>query len=323
MTDNGVTSDPAAASRHSSHRHVSDAEVAATRDLKGVTDELALAFADLGRNEASTTVRVRAHGGVGDAAAMAALYPRRHVGGGKLYLNGMSGRGFLIALFGFDGSVIATFDGEGITAERTAAATALAIRRLAAPGASIAALFGTGAQSTWHIEALAQEMDLQELRLVGRDPKKVRDLVRWAAERGINAKAAAADDAVRGAAVVATVTSSHEPLFDGRLLEDGCLVCGVGSTKAERRELDAATVERARLVVSDSVLGAQTEAGDLIQAVADGVFDFTDLVGLDTVMADPSFGRNPDAGGIILFESQGIALEDVAGAWHVLQRVER
>ncbi len=115
------------------------------------------------------------------------------------------------------------------------------------------------------------------------------------------------------------MTASYQPVFDGRRLDPGALVCAVGSTKADRREVDTATVQRAGFVVSDSAQGARTEAGDLIGAAADGVFDWVDLFDL----ADVVVGRvsPPEPGSqIVLFESQGVALQDVVAATLVYQR---
>lgn len=298
--------------------HITDEQVEASSNIRGVTDELALAFFDLARGDAATTVRVRAHADAGDAAAMSAIYPRRGVGGGKLYMNASNGRAFLIALFADDGSLLATFDGEAITAERTAAATALATRTMSRPGSRTAALFGTGVQAGWQAQALAGELPLDDLRIVGRSEDKTRALVQWCVDRGIAARATGAREAVTDADVVVTVTATVTPLFDGDWLADGALVCGVGSTKATRRELDAATVRRAHLIVTDSVEGARTEAGDLIAAAADGILDWSSVIGLDQFIAE-----QPDlpASGVRLFESQGVAIEDVVGAWHALRRL--
>ena len=138
------------------------------------------------------------------------------------------------------------------------------------------------------------------------------------ARRGIAARATGAREAVTDADVVVTVTAASAPLFDGEWLADGALVCGVGSTKATRRELDATTVRRALLIVTDSVEGAHTEAGDLIAAAADGILDWSQVMGLDQFIAEqPALPTS----GIRLFESQGVAIEDVVGAWHVLRRL--
>ncbi|MHB1128707.1 MAG: ornithine cyclodeaminase family protein [Ilumatobacteraceae bacterium] len=301
------------------HHHITEQQVLDSADLRAVTDELVHAFGDLANEKAATTVRLRATIGKTGASGMAALYPRRNVGGGKLYAYSPTGRALLIAIFDTAGMLLATFDGETITAERTAATTAVAIRRLAPMDATIGVLFGTGRQAIWQVQAMAQEMSLQELRVVGRSAEKTQHLVDWCTTNGINAFATDPRTAVQDADVVVTVTETYEPLFDGNWLKEGALVCGVGSTTAARQELDVMTVKRATLVVSDSAEGALIEAGDLIHAAAEGHFSFDRLVGLDVVVADPQYPLPQE--GIRLFESQGLALEDVVGAWHVLHRL--
>jgi ornithine cyclodeaminase/alanine dehydrogenase-like protein (mu-crystallin family) len=300
--------------------HLDDDDVLGSTDMAGMTDELELAFADLGVGTAATARRVRAHFGGGDASAMSAFHARRGVGGGKVYLNNPGvGRGFMVVLFREDGSLLGTVSGTKLTAERTGATTALGIRHLARSGATRAAMFGTGEQARWQLLALDQELDLDEVRVVGRNPERVDELVAWARESGLPAVASSAENAVRDAQVVVTVTATVEPLFDGRWLADGALVVGVGSTKVHRQELDVETVRRASLVVSDAADSARDEAGDLVHAADAGAFDWDSLVGLEQVVA--ADGPRPADHGITLFESQGLALEDVAGAWQVLHRL--
>lgn len=301
------------------HLHFDDRQIAELCDLATTTDWLEQAWRDLGEGRAHTTVRVRAGGKDLMASAMAASWPRHRVGGGKLYLTHSGGFSFLVALFSPEGGLLATFDGAGLTATRTAAATAVAVRRLKPPEFGACALFGTGAQSKPHALALAQELDVEDLRLCGRNPAKVGALACWAQRRDIPARAVGADEAVDGAGVVVTVTASYRPVFDGRRLDPGALVCAVGSTKADRREVDAATVQRAGFVVSDSAEGARAEAGDLIGAAADGVFDWADLFDLADVVAGRVSPPEPGSQ-IVLFESQGVALQDVAAAALAYQR---
>jgi len=292
--------------------HLDDATVAELLDLPGTTDALEAALADLAGGRAATTLRVRAAAGGSMASAMAAVVPALGVSGGKLYGTHPGGFSFVIALFSTDGGVLCTLDGDMVTRIRTAAATAVAIRHLTPPASTVAALFGTGNQSRWQARAIAQEMELTDLRMWGRSPERVRELVAWARGEGMPARAVEdGAEAVAGAGVVVTVTASYVPLFPGGKLGDDVLVCGVGSTKAERRELDGATVGRARTIVTDSREGAVIECGDLIQAAADGLVDLEALVELADVVA----GAAPvPRTGVTIFESQGIALEDVAAA---------
>jgi ornithine cyclodeaminase/alanine dehydrogenase-like protein (mu-crystallin family) len=292
--------------------HLEDRDVGELLDLRATTDALEAAFGELGRGEAATTTRVRASVGSSMASGMAAIVPAAGISGGKLYGTHPGGFSFVVALFSTDGGVLCTLDGDMLTRIRTAAATALAVRRLAPSGARVAALFGTGNQSRWQAQALAQELELDELRIWGRSAQPVDELTEWARGQGLPARALSdPGDAVDGAGVVVAVTSSYTPVFPGERLGDDVLVCGVGSTKAERRELDGATVAKAALIVTDSCDGAVVECGDLIQAQREGLVDLSDVRELSDVVC----GRvaRPDHG-VVLFESQGIALEDVVGA---------
>ncbi len=300
--------------------HFSEEQIARLCDLETVTDWLERAWRDLGNGDAATTLRVRASADGLMGSAMAASWPRHQVVGGKLYITHKGGFAFLVGLFSPDAGLVATFDGAGLTAIRTAAATALAVRHMTPPDAQIAAVLGTGLQSRPHVAALAQELPLRDLRVWGRDLSRAQDVAAWGRARGIPARAVVdANDAINGARVVATVTSSYEPLFEGELLHPAALVCAVGSTKAERREIDAATVRRACFVVSDSAEGARGEAGDLIQAAAEGIFDWENLADLADVVAG-TVEPPPPGSGIVLFESQGVALQDVVIATLAHQR---
>lgn len=298
--------------------HLDDAAVERHGDLAAITDSLVEAWTELAAGRAATTVRVRTSVDKLMASGMAAVLPSQGVAGGKLYATHKNGFDFIVALFGAEGGVLATFEGRALTAMRTAAATAVAVRYLKPEGATVAALFGTGYQSTWHALALQQELELDELRICGRTPAAVDALVAWSKDRGIPAVAAGPDEAIREAHVVAAVTAAYEPVFSGAGLASNALVCGVGATKADRRELDAETVRRADLVYADGVEGAKNEAGDLIGAAREGALDWDRVHDITDVITGVS-GRTPDTG-IVLFESQGIALQDVAAAATVYAR---
>ncbi len=137
---------------------------------------------------------------------------------------------------------------------------------------------------------------------------------------GIPASAAAsAASAVDGADVIVTVTQSTSPLFPAAVLADGALICAVGATKYDRCEIGADVVARCATVVCDDVVGSRTECGDLIQAHRAGAFDWDRAVELHAVLAGTVVvdraGPAP-----VLFETQGVALQDVAAAGLAWQR---
>lgn len=299
--------------------HLDDRTIEQLLDLAGVTDVVGAAFAAWGRGEAATTQRVRASVPGAMASAMAAVVPP--FSGGKLYATKDGRFTFLNVLFDVDGRLLCTLDGDALTAFRTPAACALAIRELACPAPTTAALVGAGRQGWYHLEMLAAELPgLREVRIADINPQAVESMVARAQQAGIPAvaevDAAAAAD---GAHVIVTVTQSTAPLFPSSAVMDDALICAVGATKYDRCEIGAKLVDRCAAVVCDDVTGSQVECGDLIQAHAAGCFDWDRAIELHAVLAGTV--QVPRAGaGPVLFETQGVALQDVAAAGLAWQR---
>src|SRR5207244_3688863 len=128
---------------------------------------------------------------------------------------------------------------------------------------------------------------------------------------------ASAEEAVRGADIIVTATSSAQPVLEGAWLRPGAHLNAVGSNRAERRELDDAAVRRAETIVVDSLEQARLEAGDLL--AVDGGTPLGRAVELKEIIAGRHPGRSGDSG-ITLFKSLGIGLEDLAAAALVYDR---
>jgi ornithine cyclodeaminase/alanine dehydrogenase-like protein (mu-crystallin family) len=293
--------------------HLDEQAITDLLDPAAVTEAVGAAFAAWGRGEAATTPRLRAASSGQMASAMAAVVPP--YSGGKVYSTAGGRFTFVDVLFGSDGQLLCTLDGDVLTRLRTPAASALAIRSLAVPGARSAALIGSGRQAWPHIEMLMQEIPLLErLALWGRRSAAVDDLVRRARALGIPAVAAPGPRAaVDDADVVITVTSGADVLFEATDISERTLVCAVGATKYDRREVGEDTVRRCAAIVCDDVVGSQVECGDLIYAHAVGAFSWTEAVELRDVVAGivtvPRSGPAP-----VLFETQGVAIQDIAAA---------
>ena len=293
--------------------HLDDATIAELLDPASVTESVRAAFAAWGHGEAATTPRVRAAAGGLMASAMAAVVPP--YSGGKVYATRQGAFTFVIALFDAEGMLVCTLDGDTITRLRTPAVSALAIRELAVPGSATAALIGTGRQAWSHLEMLGRELSgLTQVAVCGRRETAVGELVDRARAAGIPAVPVTTPErAVDGADVVVTVTASTEPLFSADVVGDRTLLCAVGATKYDRRELGCDVVARCAAVVCDDVAGSKIECGDLIGAAAGGAFDWECAIELGDLLAGqvdvPRAGDAP-----ILFETQGVAIQDVAVA---------
>lgn len=227
----------------------------------------------------------------------------------------------LIILFSPEtGDPLAVMDGRYITEIRTAAVSAIASRALARPNASTVAILGTGVQARAHIEAMRTLESVTSIRVWGRDFDKADALAKREPEGGASVRAVATiGDACRGADIVCTVTASDVPVIGAGYIARGTHINAVGACTPRARELPAELVGSSR-IVCDSREGALAEAGDIILAIRDGTLPAQpEIALLCDVVAGKTAGRT-SAEEITLFESLGVAIEDLACAALVYER---
>jgi ornithine cyclodeaminase/alanine dehydrogenase-like protein (mu-crystallin family) len=213
-----------------------------------------------------------------------------------------------------NGFPLAIMDSMEITALRTAAATAVAVRHLARPDAATLALAGCGRQAADQLAAVAEVRRVQRVFVADIDPARAR---RFAAEqsRGSSLCVEAMDDfpaAARTADIVVTCTTAKTPLLGPGDVSSGAMVAAVGADNPEKNEI-APGLMAAAAVVCDS-LDQCAEIGDLRHAVAQGAMRREDArAELGAVVAGKAPGRvSPDE--IVVFDSTGTAIQDVAAA---------
>jgi thiomorpholine-carboxylate dehydrogenase len=218
------------------------------------------------------------------------------------------------------GELQAVLDGRYITEARTAAVSAASARALARDDASVLAILGSGVQAHSHLEAIGLVRPLSEVRVWSPTESRRQRFAeehRDAAPRVI--ACASAREAVRDADLVVTATASPRPILEGAWVSPGAHICAVGACRADMRELDTELVSRARVYV-DSRAGALAEAGDLVIPIEEGRWTADRIVGeLGELCAGRVPGRS-SAEEITLFESLGMAVEDVAAADLVYRR---
>ncbi len=209
----------------------------------------------------------------------------------------------------------ALVDGGELTAIRTAAGGGASVDVLARPEAQVLAVLGSGIQARTGVEAACTVRPIDEVRVYSPDADHRE---RFAAEirgRGpVPDRVVAVDtpgDAVTGADIVYTATTSTTPTFDGADLAPGAHVVGVGSFTPEMVEMDAVTIERA-LVVVDQRSACWAEAGELI-AARDRLPGGDVHAELGEILAGHRPGRT-SADQITLFKSVGLAAQDAAAA---------
>lgn len=221
---------------------------------------------------------------------------------------------FLFLLYrAADAELLAVVEANHLGQIRTGAASGFATSLLARPESRILAVIGSGFQARTQLDAVRIAMPgIDCVRVWSRSPAK-RD--GFAREYGAD-PAASAEEAVRGADIVVTATSSGEPVLDDAWVGQGAHVNAIGSNQARRRELPAELVRRADVIVVDSVEQSRMESGDLLQALTDE--DWRRVVELKDVASGRCGRKRPED--ITIFKSNGLAVEDVIAAGMVYER---
>lgn len=216
---------------------------------------------------------------------------------------------------GETGELVAVLNAAPVTEIRTAAVSAVATRALARSDAKRVAILGAGAQARGHVHAMRAVLDDPEIRIWARRLEAAEKL---AAETSASVSPSP-DAALFGAEVVCTTTAATEPVIEKRWLARGAHVNAVGSCLPTIRELDTETVADSSFFV-DRRESALKEAGDLLLAVAEGAVGPDHIKAeLGEVLAGMHPGRVHEDE-LTVFESLGIAVEDLASAELVVRR---
>ena len=306
-------------------RIISAAEVNAALDDKHLVERLRQAF----RIGADTPIRqhyeIPTHSDrPGNLLIMPAWQAGRHIGVKLVTVFPDNASQSLPAVIGSyllldakNGEPKALIDGSALTLRRTACASALASSYLSRSDASRLLMIGTGALAPHLILAHAAVRPISEVLIWGRDQAKAeklaKSLVRYTNRRLTINATAALEAAVQGADIISCATLATEPLVLGEWLEPGVHVDLVGAFRPDMREADGRVFSRG-LVFADTREGVMAEAGDVLQAIAEGAMTEQDIVGDLYGLTRGESSARWRYHDITVFKSVGTALEDLAAA---------
>jgi ornithine cyclodeaminase len=205
-------------------------------------------------------------------------------------------------------------DGGLLTELRSAAAGAVAADLLGRRDARSVAVIGAGLQARFQLEALRQVRAVEQVRVWARRPAAADEFVREIAASGVSASAAeSARDAVDGAALVITATSSSRPLIEAGWLAPGSHVTAMGSDMPHKHELDPRIIAAADKYVPDSV-ATTAASGELHHAIEAGLFDAASVYGeLGGLASGRLPGRERDDE-LTVADLTGLGVQDAAMA---------
>jgi alanine dehydrogenase len=302
-------------------RFLSERDVEELLDVPNCAETIEKSLIAQGRKEAQNVPRhiVRTEK-VGLSVLQAAVPGFRHVGF-KSYTTCPEGVRFWVMLFNAEtGAWEAIIEAEHLGLVRTAAATGVASKHLANSESSIVGILGTGTHAVAQLEGACLNHKIKRVYAWSRTPENVREFAGTMSKKlGIEVvPAGSAEDAVRDADIVVTITSSQRPILCGDWLKPGAHVNLVGAMKPSSREVDDRTLERANLLAVDDWDQAHHEAGEYIEATRDGVISWEKIKELGDIMAGVEPGRAHEDD-ITVFKSHGIGIWDVAAAAQVLE----
>ena len=296
--------------------YLTEAEVA---ELLSPTDALEAvegSFRRLAAGEVENVPRRRSRFDEGFLAVMWAVDRELGLAGLKSYAAGREGVHFIVLLFDTGTTEpVAVIEADKLGQLRTGAASGVAAKYLARPGAASLGVIGCGWQARSQVAAIRAALpSLETVVAYCRSEDRLAEFCKEVgAEPGESHRDAASQD------VVVTVTTSKDPVLRGEWLQPGALVCAVGANDPRRRELDNVVLECAAFVCCDSLENAKLESGDLIEPVEAGVLDWLEVHELQEVVAGELPGRQ-DEDDVVVFKSNGLAAWDVAAGAVVLER---
>ena len=224
------------------------------------------------------------------------------------------------------GEICSILDGTYLTQLRTGAVSGAATDLLARQDASIFALIGTGGQAESQLEAILNVRDIKEVRVYGRDKEKAEkfvDKVKEKLENQFDFKIFATDsskEAIENADIITCVTTSKNPVFDGKYVKKGAHINGVGSYTPDMQEIDPYVLINGDKIYVDTRDGVLNESGDFIIPIKENQFSESDVTGeLGELILGKIKGReNEDE--ITIFKTVGSGVLDVVTAKRIYDK---
>ncbi len=252
---------------------------------------------------------------------MSASFPTLGYAGLKSYASVSGKPSFYVLLYNTKGTMVAVLEADKLGQMRTGAATAVATKYMARRESSRMGVIGTGWQARAQVQALCAISSFRNIVAYSRNAENRMKFCKEMTEAtGVDViPAEIPEEAVKEKDIVITATNSKEPVLKGEWLSEGTHINAIGSNSLTRQELDVEAVRKCDCIIVDSKEQAILESGDLTKAVEADAFYWEDARELGLVVIGEYPGREA-ASEITLFESQGIALEDVALAARVYEK---
>ena len=294
---------------------IAEADVVAMMDLPAAIVALETGLAAEARGEAQNMLKTHAAWGKGDTLhAIGATFAKEGFVGTKTWAHTEGGATpLLVLLDAHNGSLRAIIEAFALGQMRTASASGVATKWLAAEDAAELAMIGTGKQALTQVAAVVAVRPIRRVRIFGRNAEK-RTAFAARVRKELDVEAAEFDavaEAVRGAAVVTVATRATEPMVDAAMLSRGTHVNAIGAIVSARAEIAQDVFRRATCVTADTVSSAQKLSREMIEFY--GKPDdarWSAVLPLSQIVSTQR--KRIAADDITLFKSLGMGISDLA-----------
>ena len=264
--------------------------------------------------------------------------PRRRLKGSQKQLNMMAawhqdmdliclrayaGASNTITLYnGRTGAIQAIINMGYLSSLRTGAATGVAAKYLAPASSKVLGIVGPGWQATFQVEAIAETCPIEQVVIYGRTPKRRKEFIKQMSKivKAEWKEVDTVDDVEAASDILVVSTDSSTPVATGMALKDEVLVASIGANATVKHEVSNNLIRRMDLTVTDDLAAARADSGDLIEACQTRITRWDDILPLEKIVAEGAPQPRPRK---ILFQSNGIADEDLAVGKYVLDQARR
>ena len=301
---------------------IREEEVTRLLTMQDTLDAVEGSFRSQGEGTSINRPRRRFHiPGRGNMQLMSGVCYYRDAMGLKVYTSFRTGTRFMVLLFSAEtGDLLSIVQADNLGRMRTGAASGVATKYLAKEGASTVGMIGSGGQAATQLEAVCAVRNINQARVFSRRPEPLAAFCTTMSEKlGIDVSPAPSpEEAVTGADVIVTITNARDPVVKGEWVSEGAHINAAGSNSLARKEIDNDSVRKSDIITVDSREQAQLECGDLLVSAERGVVNWETVTELGDVVSGKTPSRTSDSQ-ITLFESQGLAIQDVATATKIYE----
>ena len=305
---------------------INEEQVQEILDVKSTVDILEESMKSLSTGKGFNSPRKRlptSYSG-GNLHFMAASWPEKGIAGHKRYVVTKGKATIVVLLYSTEGEgLLAVIEANMLGQIRTGAASGLASKYLANKNSKKLAIIGSGFQAETQLEAINSQFDLDEIKVFSRSEEKRNKFVNKMGNKlNINIKAYdSSDEATSNADIISLITNSNVPVITNSQITNGMHINAAGGNSWLRSEISSDSIGKFNFVSCDDVEQAKNECKELMDATEKGIISWSNVNELSNVIDGKIKGRN-NSEDITLYESLGIAIQDIAAAKYIYDRLK-